>query len=70
MEEVLDIYTEPPTANVPLICMDEASKQLLRDEQPSTPVAPVNRRGRITTTSDAARSRSLCSSIRIGVGGA
>ena len=40
MEEVLDVYMEPPSAEVPLICMDEASKQLLRDEKPGTPVAP------------------------------
>jgi hypothetical protein len=40
MEEVLDVYTLPPSEEIPLVCMDEASKQLLRDEQPSTPVAP------------------------------
>ncbi len=31
MEDVLDLYTAPHTADEPLICMDEASKQLLRD---------------------------------------
>jgi hypothetical protein len=40
MEEVLDVYLLPPSEEIPLICMDEASKQLLRDEKPGTPLAP------------------------------
>jgi hypothetical protein len=40
MEEVLDVYMLPPSEEIPLVCMDEASKQLLRDEQPTMPVAP------------------------------
>ena len=40
MEEVLDIYTAEHTEEEPLICMDEASKQLLRDERTGQPVAP------------------------------
>jgi hypothetical protein len=40
MEDVLDVYADFHTAEVPLICMDEASKQLLRDEQPTEPMAP------------------------------
>lgn len=40
MEDVLDVYAAPHSEEEPLICMDEASKQLLRDEQPATPVAP------------------------------
>lgn len=40
MEDVLDIYTAEHTEEEPLICMDEASKQLLRDEQPAEPLAP------------------------------
>jgi len=31
MEEVLDVYAEKPREDDPLICMDEASKQLLGD---------------------------------------
>jgi len=31
MEEVLDVYAEPPGTDEPLVCMDEASKQLLGD---------------------------------------
>lgn len=40
MEEVLDVYAAEHTAEEPLICMDEASKQLLRNERPSVPLAP------------------------------
>lgn len=40
MEEVLDVYTAEHTDDEPLICMDEASKQLLRDEVHSLPPQP------------------------------
>jgi DDE superfamily endonuclease len=40
MEGVLDLYAAEHTAEEPLICMDEASKQLLYDEQPAEPLAP------------------------------
>lgn len=40
MEGVLDLYVDVHTPEEPLICMDEASKQLLRDELPSEPMAP------------------------------
>ena len=40
MEDVLDLYAAEHTAEEPLICMDEAAKQLLRDVAESTPVAP------------------------------
>lgn len=40
MEEILDIYAAEHSDEEPLICMDEASKQLLRDEQESLPMAP------------------------------
>jgi hypothetical protein len=40
MEDVLDVYTEPPIEDEPLICMDEASKQLLDDSLPPIPLAP------------------------------
>jgi hypothetical protein len=40
MEDVLDIYVAPHTPAEPLICMDEASKQLLRDARPGQPVVP------------------------------
>src|SRR5688500_5004968 len=40
MEEVIDVYVSPRSPDRPLVCMDEASKQLLRDEQPGLPMAP------------------------------
>lgn len=40
MEEVLDLYTEEHSEEEPLICMDEASKQLLTNEQPCIPLQP------------------------------
>ena len=41
MEDVLDVYTRPYDARRPLICMDEVSKQLLRDTR--APVRPAPR---------------------------
>jgi hypothetical protein len=40
MEDVLDVYTAAHTPEEPLICMDEASKQLLREEESALPLAP------------------------------
>jgi hypothetical protein len=40
MEDVLDLYTAQHSDEEPLICMDEASKQLLRDTATSVPMAP------------------------------
>lgn len=40
MEDVLELYTAEHPPEEPLICMDEASKQLLRDEHPALPLAP------------------------------
>lgn len=40
MEDVLDVYAEVPVENEPLICMDEASKQLLGDELSPIPMIP------------------------------
>ena len=40
MEEILDLYAAVHTEEEPMICMDEASKQLLRNEQPVSPLAP------------------------------
>jgi hypothetical protein len=40
MEDVLDVYAAEHSEDEPLICMDEASKQLLEDGMPSLPVAP------------------------------
>lgn len=40
MEDVLDVYTRPHDPRFPLVCMDETSKQLLRDTRPGLPLAP------------------------------
>ena len=40
MEDVLDIYAQTHSEDEPLICMDEASKQLLRDGEASIPLSP------------------------------
>jgi hypothetical protein len=40
MEEVLDVYAAEHSDEEPLICMDEASKQLLREEQAPLPLEP------------------------------
>lgn len=40
MEDILDLYAAEHTPEEPMICMDEASKQLLRDERPAEPMAP------------------------------
>jgi hypothetical protein len=39
LEDVLDVYTAAHTEEEPLICMDEASKQLLSDPQAPIPMA-------------------------------
>jgi len=40
MEDVLDVYTAPHSDDEPLICMDEAAKQLLGHERDPLPMAP------------------------------
>jgi hypothetical protein len=40
MEGILDLYAATHSDDEPLICMDEASKQLLRDERSAEPLAP------------------------------
>lgn len=40
MEDVLDLYAAEHTEEEPLICMDEASKQLLTSDQEPIPMAP------------------------------
>lgn len=40
MEDVPDLYAAEHGPDEPLVCMDEASKQLLRDVAAPTPVAP------------------------------
>jgi hypothetical protein len=40
MEDVLDVYARPPEEDEPLVCMDEAAKQLLGHEYEPLPMAP------------------------------
>jgi hypothetical protein len=40
MEDILDLYAAEHTPEEPLICMDEAAKQLLRDELEPIPMIP------------------------------
>jgi transposase len=40
MEDVLEVYTRPHNPLRPVVCMDETSKQLLRDTRRSLPMEP------------------------------
>ena len=40
MEELLDIYKQPYDVNRPVICMDESSKQLMKEVRESLPMMP------------------------------
>ena len=40
MEDVLGVYTRPQDPRRPLICLDETSKQLLRDARAPLPLRP------------------------------
>ena len=40
MEDVLDVYTRPYDPRFPQVCMDEVSKQLLRDTRAALPAQP------------------------------
>ncbi len=40
MEDILAVYTRPDDPRFPLVCMDEVSKQLLRDTRAPLPPAP------------------------------
>jgi len=40
MEEVLDVYERPYDEKRPLVCLDEASRQLIEETRPTLPAAP------------------------------
>jgi DDE superfamily endonuclease len=40
MEDVLEVYTRPYDPRFPQVCLDETSKQLLRDARPPQPATP------------------------------
>jgi hypothetical protein len=46
MEDVLEVYLRPHNSKRPLVCLDEASKQLIVETRPSIAVAP----GRVKRT--------------------
>jgi hypothetical protein len=40
MEDVLEVYQRPYDAAYPVVCLDEASKQLVQETRPPRPLAP------------------------------
>jgi len=40
MEDVLEVYHRPSDAAVPMVCLDETSKQLISETRPSIPPQP------------------------------
>jgi hypothetical protein len=40
MEDVLEVYQRPPSAEAPLVCLDEFAKQLLSESRTPVPAAP------------------------------
>jgi hypothetical protein len=38
MEEVLEVYTQPHDPQVPLVCLDETSKQLVSETRTPLPM--------------------------------
>jgi transposase len=40
MYDLLDLYAQPYQAGEPVVCLDEKSKQLLKDSRPSVPIKP------------------------------
>ena len=52
MEKILDVYSEHYDELHPLICMDEASKQITSDVELRCPCHPDSRVAKITTTNE------------------
>lgn len=40
MEDVLEVYARPYDPDVPVVCMDESSKQLVGEVTPPVPARP------------------------------
>ena len=40
MEDVLDLYTQPPAAGTAVVCVDESPRQLIGEVRAATPAAP------------------------------
>ena len=43
MEDVLDLYAEPYDPDLPVVCFDETSKQLLGEKRSPIPAKPGRR---------------------------
>ena len=69
MEDVLEVYHRPYNPRFPVICMDEASKQLVGEVRQPLPLRPVNRCGMTRNTSASARVTSSCLSSLFAVTG-
>ena len=69
MEDVLATYQLPYDPGIPVICMDEASKQLIGEVATPLPMPPVNRSAWITNTSgwESVASSSSVNHWRVGV---
>ena len=64
MYDLLDLYARPYDAREPVICLDEKSKQLLRETRRPLPAKPGAVRKEITSTSALAPATSLSPSSR------
>ena len=53
MERVLDVYRRPYNVDIPVICMDETPRQLIRETRTPFRLASANSNGTTTNTSDA-----------------
>ena len=69
MEDILDVYAAPYSEEEPLICMDEASKQLLRDVEEPIAQLPGQSAKEDYHYERRACKRCLCSSTRCVAGG-
>jgi hypothetical protein len=63
MEQILDTYALPPDPTVPLVCFDEAGKELQTDVRD-----PAIRAGRTRSTGAVAAPTSSCSMPRTWAG--
>ncbi len=68
MEGVLDLYSEAPDPERPLVCFDETLVQLIGEVRQPIPARPGRRERTITSTAATAPSISSSPSIRIAAG--
>jgi hypothetical protein len=61
MEDILEVYCLPYDPQIPQVCMDEQSRQLIQETRTPLAAEPgLALRGRITNMSATARRISLC----------